>query len=124
MLILTPLDVLFNYDEVKQMWEKYAENLHDCGNFDHLLKNSHFYSFFVDKKFIGCIYFYQRGDRLFVNAFAGRNTHKINLECFKKALTFYNCDIYAESKEKTAIYCILKCGFKKIVGNIYKYERR
>ena len=124
MLILTPLDSLFDYQEAKKLWEKYKDKLEDGGDFDKVLENSQFFSFYSDKKLIGCISFYQNDGKTFVNAFAGRKTHAINLECLKKALTFYNCDIYAKSKEKPAIYCILKCGFKKIENNLYIYERR
>lgn len=113
----------FNYKQAKEMYEKYVDLVEDNKDFDKVLKNTHFYSFFVDGKFIGCIYFYLIDGKVYVNAFADRKTHLINIECFKKALSFYNCDIYARSKQKTAIYCILKCGFKKIGNNLYKYER-
>lgn len=124
MLILIPSDPLFDYKKVRNMWNECKDKLDDGKSFDEVLKDSHFYSFYVGNKFIGCIYFYQKEDgKLYLNAFAGRNTHKTNLKCLKKALTFYKCDVYAECKEKTAIFCILKIGFKKIGKNLYKYER-
>ena len=73
---------------------------------------------------IGCIYLFEDNDKLFICAFAGRKTHLLNIEAFKTVLNFYNRDIYAETKHKTAIYCILKVGFKKIGDNLYKYERQ
>lgn len=124
MLVLTPKDNLFSYDEAKTMWEKCKENLENSGDFENIVKNTHFYSFYVDKKLIGCIWFCLKDGEVFINAFADRNTHELNLKCLKTALGFYNCDIYAESIQKPAIYCILKCGFKKIDKNLFKYERR
>lgn len=124
MLILTPKDKLFNYDEAKKLHEKYADLLDDGCDFDEIINYSHFFSFYEGKKFIGCIYFYKKDEKTFVNAFAGRKTHKQNIKCLKKALDFYNCDIYANSKQKTAILCLLRAGFKQIGNNIYKYERR
>lgn len=113
----------FNYNQAKEMYLKYADFIEDSKNFDEVLENTHFYSFFVGGKFIGCIYFYLIDGKIYVNAFADRKTHNINIECFKKALSFYSCDIYARSKQKTAIYCILKCGFKKNGNNLYRLKR-
>lgn len=73
---------------------------------------------------IGCIYFYEIDGNLYVNAVAYRKTHLLNIECFKKSLTWWNCDIYARTHHKTAIYGILKCGFKKIKPNLYVYKRK
>ena len=85
------------------------------------------------------IYYYNQGDsnkaeecylkateidnKLYVNAVAYRKTHLINMGCFKTSLTWWNCDIYARTHHKTAIYTILKCGFKKIGENLYIYKR-
>ena len=75
-------------------------------------------------KHIGCIYYYKKDGKLFVNAFANRHTHKTNIECLKMSFDWFNCDIYAQTQHKTAIYCLYKCGFKKVHNNLYKYERR
>ena len=73
---------------------------------------------------IGCIYYYQKDGRLFVNAFANRHTHETNIKCLKMSFDWFNCDIYAQTKHKTAIFCLYKCGFKKINDDIYKLERQ
>lgn len=91
--------------------------------FRSIVDNTFFYSFFDDDKFIGCIYYYEKDGKLFVNAFADRHTHNINLFCLKKSFEWFNCDIYAETVHKTAILCLYKCGFKKVDNNLYKYER-
>lgn len=113
----------FNYEECKALYDKCKRQIGSEDGFNEVLQDTHFYSFYEDGKFIGCIYFYLIDGKVYVNAFAGRHTHAINLDCFKKSLTFYNCDIYAKSIRKTAILCLLRCGFKKIGKNLYKYER-
>lgn len=125
MLILKPEDPLFNFFECKNFYEKNQKLLDDFTPFEELIKDDdiHFYSFYENEKFIGCIYFYLNNNKVFVNAFAKRHTHKTNIECLKKSLTFYSCDIFATSEHKTAILCLLKCGFKKVKDNLYKYER-
>jgi len=124
MLILTPENPLFNYDECKRLYEENRHLLDDNSSFEELLQDIHFYSFFDGDRFLGCIYFYLNDNKVFVNAVAkDRHTHLKNIECFKKVLSLYSCDIYANSKLKTSILCLLRCGFKKIAKNLYKYER-
>lgn len=121
--VFIPKDIDFNYKQCKKLYKKYQRQIGDNQEFRDIVKKTFFYSFFDDEKHIGCIYYYMRGDKLFVNAFANRHTHEINIECLKKSFEWFNCDIYAETKHKTAIYCLYKCGFKKVEDNIYKYER-
>ncbi len=123
MLILTPENPLFNYDECKRLYNSCKNDIGEDLPFDELLIGIDFYSFFEKEKFIGCIYYYPIGKALFVNAFAKRHTHLINIKCFKTSLSFYDCDIFARSNKKTAILCLLRCGFKKIGKNLYKLER-
>lgn len=124
MEIITPLDNNFEYYKVKNLWNKCKDKLDDGGDFNKVIQNSHFFSFYSDNKLIGCICFYEKNDKLFLNGFSNRKMHQANLVCLKKALDFYNCDVYAECKEKPAILCLLKTGFKKIKDNLYKYERK
>lgn len=118
-----PTDKNFNFKECKKLFKKYKKELDDKDKFRNIVNNTFFYSFFYDYQFIGCIYYYFKNDKLYVNAFAHRHTHLINLECFKLSLTWFNCDIYANSILKSSILCLLRCGFKKIGKNLYKYER-
>lgn len=124
-VVRTPEHPLFNYAECKEMFDKYNDKI-DVDDYDTVLKTTHFFSFIDWNKgeLIGCIYFYQDEDKVFVSAFAGRKHHLTNLECLKKSLNWYKCDIYAECKEKTAIFCLLKCGFEKIGKNLYVYRRK
>ena len=118
-----PTDKNFNYKECKKLYRKYAKLINDNQCFRDIVNNTFFYSFFDDNRHIGCIYYYMRDDKLFVNAFAYRGTHKLNLECLKKSFDWFNCDIYAETQHKTASLCLFRCGFKKVGNNLYKYER-
>ncbi len=121
--VFIPTDTNFNYSECKKLFEDNQQLIEDFSSFDEVINQTFFYSFIVDNQFIGCIYYYEIDNKLYVNAVAYRKTHLINIECFKKSLTWWNCDIYARTHHKTAIYTILKCGFKKIGKNLYKYRR-
>jgi hypothetical protein len=121
--VLIPTDYEFNYKQCKKLFKKYKKLINDNSEFRDIVKNTFFYSFFDDNKHIGCIYYYLKNNKLFVNAFSYRHTHLINIECFKKSFEWFNCDIYAETTHKTAIYCLYKCGFKKIDNTLYRYER-
>ena len=123
MKILIPSDSDFNYQECKKLFEDNQLLIEDYEKFDNVLRNTFFYSFLIDGKHIGCIYFYEIDNKLYVNAVAYRKTHLTNIDCFKTSLTWWNCDIYARTHHKTAIYTILKCGFKKVANNLYIYER-
>jgi hypothetical protein len=121
--VFIPTDINFNYEECEELYQKYQHSIGDNEKFRDVVKNTYFYSFFEDGKHIGCIYYYYRDGKLFVNAFANRHTHETNIKCLKLTFEWFDCDIYAETRHKTAIYCLYKCGFKKIGNNIYKYER-
>lgn len=123
MQVLIPTDPNFNYLQCKKLYENNQHLIEDNEKFDDVISHTFFYSFFVNGKHIGCIYYYEIDNKLYVNAVAYRKTHLINMECFKKSLSWWNCDIYARTHHKTAIYTILKCGFKKIKTGLYKYER-
>ena len=123
MQVLIPSNPDFNYLQCKKLYEDNQDLIEDYEKFDDVIKNTFFYSFFVNGRHIGCIYYYEIDNKLYVNVVAYRKTHLINLECFKTSLTWWKCDIYARTHHKTAIYGLLKCGFKKIDENLYKYER-
>ena len=121
--ILIPSDKEFNYQECKKLFEDNQNLLEDFYSFDEVITNTFFYSFRKNGTHLGCIYYYEIDNNLYVNAVAYRKTHLLNMECFKKSLSWWNCDIYARTHHKTAIYTILKCGFKKVKTGLYKYER-
>lgn len=118
-----PRDKNFNYKECKTLYKKCRRLIGDNQEFREIVANTHFFSFYNDGDFLGCIYVYDKCGKLYLNAFASRHHHKENIESMKMVLSWYTCDIYAESTRKTAIYCLLELGFKKIGQNLYKYER-
>lgn len=123
--VYTPEDKLFNYAEVEEMYNENKEQIGD-DDFEDVIKRTKFYAFYIlqTRELIGCIYFFKKGRRTFVNAFAGRKHHLLNLECFKESLSWLNCNIYADTKNKCSRLCVLKCGFKKVKDNIYVYRRK
>jgi len=118
-----PLDKNFDYKTCKKLYRKCRKLIGDDRDFRGIVENTYFYSFYLGDEFLGCIYCYYKDDKLFLNGFAGRHHHKENMESMKLVLSYFSCDIYAETKHKTAAYCLIECGFKKIDDNLYKYER-
>lgn len=123
-VVRTPDHPWFYYTETKNLFEKHHSKL-DVDDYETVLKTTHFFDFILKEKgeLIGFIYFYQMEDKVYVTACAERGHHELNMDCLKKSLEWYTCDIYAECKEKPAIYCLLKCGFKKVDKNLYVYRR-
>ncbi len=120
MKVLIPLKSDFNYAECKKLYTRYQKLIGDIENFDKILNSTLFYSFISkENKFIGCLYFYKLGDRLFVNGFSNRRCHIENVECLNMAKNWFNCDIWAKTKHKTAAFCLLRAGFKKVSDELY-----
>lgn len=118
-----PKDKNFNFKQCKKLYKEHKKLIGDNQKFRDIVENTYFYSFFDDNKHLGCIYYYLKNNKLFVNAFAYRHTHELNLECLKKTFDWFNCDIYAQTTHKTAILCLYKCGFRKVKDNLYKKEK-
>ena len=123
--VYTPQDPLFNYAEVEEMYNENKDKIGD-GNFEDVIKRTQFYAFYITqtKELIGCAYYFKRGRRRFVNAFAGRKHHLLNLECFKESLKWFKSNIYAEINNKCSLLGALRCGFKKVKNNLYIYRRK
>lgn len=123
--VRTPEDKLFNYTECAELYDECKDKLRD-DDFENVVKKSLFYAFYITStnELIGCIYYYKRNGKTFVNAFANRNHHDINLECFKESLKWFDEDIYAEATEKTSRLCVLRCGFKRIKDNLFIYRSK
>ena len=112
--VVTPDNFIFNFAECEELYSSCKDLIGDDDFYD-VVKRTKFYAFYITrtKELIGCIYFYEVGRKLFVNAFANRHHHQLNLECFKESLKWFKRNIYAKSSHRTAIYCLLKCGFQK-----------
>ena len=48
-----------------------------------LLTNTYFYAFYSENELIGCIYLYNKDNKLFLNGFASRGHHELNMEAMK-----------------------------------------
>ena len=121
MKVYIPYDKEFNYTACEQLYKKYEKEIGDIEDFDKIIKNTMFYSFFTDdNKFVGCLYFYKdSSNRLFVNGFSNRKMHQYNIQALKLAFEWFDCDIYAQTPHKNAVYCLLRAGFKKCDDKLY-----
>jgi hypothetical protein len=119
-----PKDPLFNYAECEELYNLHKDKLRD-GNFEDIVNNTIFYSFHIalTGELLGCIYYYERDNKTFVNVFANRGHHRLNLECFKKSLEWMDGDIYAEATERTSRIGVLRCGFERVKDNLFIYRR-
>lgn len=119
-----PTDKDFEYEKCRSLYRKCQRLIGDNQSFKAVVNNTFYYAFYVDNVLIGGIYCFYRGRNLYLNGFATRHHHKENVECVKMVLSWFDCDMYAESIRKPAILCLLRAGFKKLKGDIYKYERK
>lgn len=115
----------FPYFEARKMYEENQDKLEDFADFDDTIRNTLFFAFTGDNnELLGLIYYYMLEDGLtYVNGVAGKKHHLTNLRGLKWTLGGFDCDIYARSKQKSAILCLLRLGFKKVKENLYKLER-
>lgn len=122
--VRTPQDVLFNYAECEELYNACKDKIQD-GDFKDIVKNTFFYAFYITatNELIGCIYYFLKGRKLMVNAFASRKHHELNLECFKESLKWFKRNIYADAIQATSRLCLLRCGFERVKGNLFRYRR-
>lgn len=122
--VRTPDNELFNYTEAEELYNQCRADLKD-DEFEKVIKRTQFYAFYIKKtaELIGCIYFFEKNRRLYVNAFANRGHHALNLECFKESLKWFKRNIYAIGLYKTSRLCLLKCGFTRIKDNLFVLKR-
>ena len=122
--VLTPLDSEFELykSQIKKVYEKYQEKIRDSNSFSFVIKNTLFYSFFLDGAFIGAIYYFMENDKLFLNAFALPKNHQVNLECLQLSTTWFKKPIYAEAQNRASALCLLRSGFKRVKEKLFCYE--
>lgn len=124
MRVLIPSDEDFNYKECRKMYEDNQKIINDDASFDEVIKNTFFYSFYDADKLSLCVYFFTDDGKMWVNGYGIRKNHLFNKSAFTLALSWFNCDIWAISDKKPAIYGMLVCGFKKYKDNIYVYTQK
>ena len=121
--VLIPKDLEFKFfeDECKKLYENSKKQISDSNSFEFIRDNTFFYMFLdnEDKLIGGIYYFVDEDNKLFLNGFARRASHLLNLECLRLSTTWFNSDIYARAQNKASALCLLRCGFKRKNGDIF-----
>ena len=114
--VYIPQDFEFRIYEpqLKKMYNESKEKICDTNTFNFVINNTLFYSFISDGILIGAIYFFLDNGKLFLNAYAGRGHHDLNVECVKMSTNWFSCDIYAEAQNRASALCLLKSGFQRV----------
>ncbi len=123
--VLIPLNPEFQKYEtqVKELYEKSQEKICDPNSFDFVKNNTLFYIFIQNGALIGAIYYFMENNKLFLNAFSSPKNHLANLECLHLSTTWFTPPIYAEAQNRASALCLLRCGFKRVEGNLFCLER-
>ena len=124
--VLIPLDKEFYlfYPECKKLYENVQVEIHDMNSFEFICTNTFFYMFLDDNKLIGAIYYFvDEEGKLFLNGFANRKMHKLNLECLKMSLEWFNTDIYAQAQNRASALCLLRCGFRRDKEDVFVFKK-
>ena len=110
-------------DECKKLYESVQDQICDTNSFEFIIENTFFYLFVFDEKLVGAIYFFEdENKKLFLNGFANRKMHLLNLECLKMSLNWFDCDIFAIAQNKMSELCLKKCGFVEIGEKEFIYK--
>ncbi|MBQ4123127.1 hypothetical protein IJD44_05325 [bacterium] len=123
--VLIPADSKFKEyeNQIRVLYEVNQEKITDTNSFDFVRDNTFFYLFLNDEEIIGAIYFFKTEGKLFLNAFSKPKRHLLNLSCLNLSLSWFNCDIYAEAQNRASAFTLLRCGFKRVKGNLFVYKK-
>lgn len=108
--------------EVKELYKKSQKRIKDSNSFNFIKNNTLFYMFVFNDDLVGAIYYFMEGEKLYLNGFAKPKKHFINLQCLKLSTTWFTCPIYAEVQNRASTLCLLRCGFKRVKGNLFMYK--
>lgn len=122
MRVLIPLNKDFDFKKCEKLYLLNQSLLNDESSFHEVIKNTFFYSFYEGKELTLCVYYYEKGGKLWVNGYGIRKKHLYNKNCFIKSLSWFNCDIWAFTPHREVAFALLRCGFKKIKDNVYMYK--
>lgn len=123
--VLIPKDEEFwEYEkECKKLYEKVQKWICDTNSFDFIIHNTFFYLFLENKNLIGAIYYFlDKNNKLYLNGFAKRKMHLLNLECLKISLKWFKGDIHAIAQNRMSKLCLKKCGFVCVEGNEFVHR--
>lgn len=124
--VLIPSDKEFYlfYPECKKLYENVQVEIHDTNSFEFICTNTFFYMFLDGNKLIGTIYYFIDEDgKLFLNGFANRKMHRLNLECLKMSTEWFDSNIYAQAQNRASALCLIRCGFKRVDKDIFVLKK-
>ncbi len=108
--------------ECKSLYEKVQNQIGDDKSFNFIIHCTYFFLFVSRNRLIGGIYYFIDEDgKLFLNGFANRKMHELNLECLKMSTKWFKGKIYAFAQNRASALCLLKCGFKRTNGQEFVY---
>lgn len=111
-------------EECRKLYESLQDKICDPNSFDFICKNTFFYLFEKGGILQGAIYYFTEDDgRLFVNAFSKRKNLELHLNCLKMSLEWFRERVYAEAQNRASALCLLRCGFKRVEGKLFVFER-
>ena len=124
--VLIPLNPEFQKYEaqVKELYEKNQQKICDPNTFDFVKNNTLFYIFIQNGALIGAIYYFMDNDKLYLNGFASPKHLELNLFCLRLSTTWFSIPIYAEAQNRASALCLLRCGFKRVEGNLFCHEKK
>ena len=124
-LIPSNKEFLHFKNECKNLYKKCQDKICDEKSFEFICNNTFFYMFVNDNDLIGGIYYFlDEENKLFLNGFANRKMHHLNLECLKMSLDWFKGNIYAQAQNRASALCLLRCGFKRYLKNVFVYESK
>jgi len=110
--------------ECKNLYESVQDKITDTNTFENICKNTFFYLFESEGDLIGAIYYFtDKNGKLFLNAFAKRKKHELNLKCLKMSLNWFRGRVYAVAQNRASALCLLKCGFVRVKDKLFVKEQ-
>lgn len=123
--VLIPSDAEFKKHEafVQDLYIKSQEKICDPNSFSFIRDNTFFYLFLFNDTPFGAVYYFIDDGKLFLNGFSIRKNYLQNVNALLLSTTWFSCDIYAEAQNRASAFCLLRCGFKRVEGNLFCLKR-
>ena len=123
--VFIPLNPEFRLYEAqaKELFEKNQEKICDPNPFSFIVNNTLFYLFVLDGTFIGAIYYFMDKGRLFLNGYAIPKNYNANMLSLRQSTKWFKKPIYAEAQNRASALCLLRCGFRRVDGNLFCLEK-
>ena len=123
--VLIPTDSEFQKydDELKSLYQENQKKICDTNSYEFVRDNTLFYAFLENKVLFGAIYYFMEDDKLFLNAFSKRKCLAPNIKALSLSISWVLCDIYAEAQNRASAFTLLRCGFKRISDNLFRYKK-